>query len=222
MIHAYNEIYLDDACNLLGSFFDIAVNEQKKTIYQAVCSFILTNECQLFECGYPQLISGASGCDLYNKVFREDIKTNRSFLNKSKEYWLGYYLAYYQWYTSVKFSFIFKYITVGELIRMYNPYHEMDVMHFVHDLSDVINKRKEKTNLEIYRDEYDISRKKLSFLSGVSIRTIEQYEQRRKDINKANATTLISLSKALFVRPEDLLELTDWREWYENNFNYRI
>ena len=212
MIHAYNKVYLDDACNLLGSYFDIAVNEEKKTIQQAAYYFMITSECRLFECGYPQLLSGLSGCDLYNKVFLKDIKSNQVFLDKSKEYWLGYYLAYYQWYTAVKFSFIFSIVSIEELLRMYNPYHEMDVMHFVHDLNNIINKRKKNTNLENIRQNHELTRKQLSFMSGVSIRTIEQYEQRRKDINKASGATLVALAKVLFVQPEDLLELTNWQE----------
>ena len=212
MIRAYNEVYLDDACNLLGSYFDIAVNEENKNIHQAVTSFLLSSQSRLFECGYPQLISGSSGCDLYNKVFLKNIKSKRLFLNKSKEYWFGYYLAYYQWYTSVKFIFIFTYIRPEELLRMYSPYHEMDVMHFVNDINDIINKRKKNTNLENVRQSHDLTRKQLSFMSGVPIRTIEQYEQRRKDINKASGTTLVALAKALFVQPEDLLELTNWQE----------
>ncbi|MBO4856397.1 MAG: hypothetical protein J5511_03400, partial [Bacilli bacterium] len=36
---------------------------------------------------------------------------------------------------------------------------------------------------------------------------IEHYEQRIKNINKANCEYIISLSKALFVDPEALLEL---------------
>ena len=42
--------------------------------------------------------------------------------------------------------------------------------------------------------------------SGVSFRTIQQYEQRQKDINKAQAETLLRLSRSLFCNMEDLLE----------------
>ena len=59
----------------------------------------------------------------------------------------------------------------------------MDVMHFVHDLNNIINKRKKNINLENIRQNHELTRKQLSFMSGVPIRTIEQYEQRR---NKEN------------------------------------
>ena len=47
---------------------------------------------------------------------------------------------------------------------------------------------------------------KLAKLSGVTLRSIQMYEQRRKDINKACAETLYSISKVLGCTIEDLIE----------------
>lgn len=52
-----------------------------------------------------------------------------------------------------------------------------------------------------------MSQTQLAETSGVPVRSIQQYEQRRKDINKSNANTLLSLARALGCRMEDLLEL---------------
>lgn len=46
----------------------------------------------------------------------------------------------------------------------------------------------------------------LAIHSGVSLRSIQMYEQRNKDINKASAETLLKLSKALGCTMEDLIE----------------
>ena len=46
----------------------------------------------------------------------------------------------------------------------------------------------------------------LSKLSGVSLRSIQVYEQRNKDINKASLETVYRLSKALGCTVEDLIE----------------
>ena len=78
---------------------------------------------------------------------------------------------------------------------------------FVEFLKTAIKVRKGKTNLEIYRREAKLSRSELSEKSGVPLRMIEHYEQRVKNINKANAEYLISLAKALFVSPDSLLEI---------------
>ena len=42
--------------------------------------------------------------------------------------------------------------------------------------------------------------------SNVSLRSIQMYEQRNKDINKASAETVLSLAKVLGCTMEDLLE----------------
>ncbi len=42
--------------------------------------------------------------------------------------------------------------------------------------------------------------------ADVPVRTIQQYEQRQKDINKAQAETLLRLARALNCNVEDLME----------------
>ena len=46
----------------------------------------------------------------------------------------------------------------------------------------------------------------VAVISGVPVRSIQQYEQRRKDLNKAAAETVAALARALFCSVEDLLE----------------
>ena len=51
-----------------------------------------------------------------------------------------------------------------------------------------------------------MSQSELSQKSGISLRTIQQYEIKAKDINKAATMTLIKLSRVLGCKIEDLLE----------------
>ena len=58
-----------------------------------------------------------------------------------------------------------------------------------------------------------LSQRQLSDLSGVPLRTIQQYEQRQKNINKAQAEYLLMLAAALDCEPEHLIEriwISDW------------
>lgn len=66
--------------------------------------------------------------------------------------------------------------------------------------------KRKATNLEVIRYSQKMSRKELSEKSRISIRTIESYEQRRRNINKAKIETLIKLSKALNCKIDDILE----------------
>ena len=62
------------------------------------------------------------------------------------------------------------------------------------------------TNLKRIRTSYGCSQSKLAEMSGVSLRSIQMYEQRNKDINKAQADSLHRLAKVLGCSMEDLLE----------------
>ena len=43
--------------------------------------------------------------------------------------------------------------------------------------------------------------------SGVNIRIIQSYEQRKRDINKAQFSTVVKIAEALECNPVDLLEI---------------
>ena len=65
---------------------------------------------------------------------------------------------------------------------------------------------KKQTNLEVIRHSQKMSRKELSEKSGINIRTIESYEQQKRNINNAKMDTLIKLSKSLNCKIEDIIE----------------
>ncbi|WP_090527236.1 helix-turn-helix domain-containing protein [Pseudobutyrivibrio sp. UC1225] len=54
------------------------------------------------------------------------------------------------------------------------------------------------------RKLYGLSQSELAREAGINLRTLQQYEIGAKDINKAAAATVLSLSKVLKCRPEDL------------------
>ena len=89
---------------------------------------------------------------------------------------------------------------------MYYTLHEADISKFV-DIVDL--KMKEyyvETNLKRIRTTYGYTQQELSDLSGVSLRSIQLYEQRNKDINKASADKLYRISKVFGCKIEDLIE----------------
>ena len=64
-----------------------------------------------------------------------------------------------------------------------------------------------KTNLQHHRTSVGLTQARLSEMSGVNVRMIQHYEQKTKDINKAQADTIFKLAQALSCKMEDLLEL---------------
>mgnify|MGYP003291559486 CR=1 FL=1 len=63
-----------------------------------------------------------------------------------------------------------------------------------------------ETNLKRIRTIYGCTQAELAEMSGVSLRSIQMYEQRNKDINKASVDTIYRLAKALGCTVEDLIE----------------
>lgn len=63
-----------------------------------------------------------------------------------------------------------------------------------------------ETKLKCIRTAKGYSQKQLAEMSGVSLRSIQMYEQRNKDINKAQSESLYHLAKSLECKMEDLLE----------------
>ena len=54
-----------------------------------------------------------------------------------------------------------------------------------------------KSRLKFMREDKNLSQSELAEKSGVSLRTIQAYEQGYKDINKAQVVTVLQLAEAL-------------------------
>ena len=63
-----------------------------------------------------------------------------------------------------------------------------------------------ETNLKRIRVVYGCTQSELAEKADVSLRSIQMYEQRNKDINKASVDTVYRLAKALGCTTEDLME----------------
>ncbi|MBR6303638.1 MAG: hypothetical protein IKR35_07275, partial [Lachnospiraceae bacterium] len=89
------------------------------------------------------------------------------YLDKSPEYWSGWAIAFYQWYSGKSFERIFEYISIEELLNMYPVFHEMDIMQFVDEIDKKIASRSTGTRLSIIRKYAGITQKELSEILDV-------------------------------------------------------
>jgi DNA-binding XRE family transcriptional regulator len=211
MIHAYNELYLNDARRNLANAFDYAINTCHIDPDDFMHYFISSSYCQLFEEGNPGILSGISGFELAKKILEEihypgKLQAIEYHQEKSKEYWAGWALSYYQWWNGKRFRKIFSKIPLSEIISMYEVFHQMDICQFVESMDYRYEQRQEETNLKRYRQAFGLSQKELSLKADVSLRNIQLYEQRVNSIDKAQANTLYRLALVLHCQIEDLLE----------------
>ena len=211
MIHAYDNQYLDDAMKCLGEAMDYAANSCQMDMDSFLVLFIGTGYSQQFAAGVPRVVSGLSGTELVMDVLTKS-GANMNFpaaqidYDYSAQYWCGWILAYYQWHTGRSFKEIQKYITMQEIEKLYPTLHEASEKKFVDTVNRMILKSNPSTRLQAQRKISGYSQRELAVKVGVNLRTLQQYEIRAKDINKAAGATLLALAKALGCRVEDLLE----------------
>ena len=89
---------------------------------------------------------------------------------------------------------------------MYYTLHEADITKFVDIADSHMKEHFSETNLKRIRTMYGLTQAELAEQSGVSLRSIQMYKQRNKNINKANADTLYCFAKTLSCTMEDLIE----------------
>ena len=211
MTHAYQEMYLSNAQALLGDAFDYAVNACGISGNDFVKLFSVSSVSKRIENGEPAYLAGKSGIEAVEDILVETAgkaptaKPQVTF-SRSREYWIGWAIAYYQWFSGRKFGDIFKVLSFEDLQQMYAPLHEADISKFA-DIADAkVRAYFTDTNLKRIRTTYGCTQAELAKRSGVSLRSIQMYEQHNKDINKASAETVLSLAKVLSCTMEDLLE----------------
>lgn len=211
MTHAYNELYLNDAKECLADMFDYAVNDCGFESNWFASLFITTGYAQKFEIGNPAIVSGMSGVELAREIINKVYKNKKMPIAKnsegaSPEYWAGWALAEYQWVTGHCFKDIFERVSISEIINMYSVYHEMDITQFIDSMEVFYNNVEIETKLKRIRENRGISQSELARMSGVKLRSIQMYEQKVNDIDKAQARTLYKISRVLGCNIEDILE----------------
>lgn len=211
MIRAYDKVYLEKAQTTLARMLDFAVYDLGYDITEFFDMFINSGIAKKFGRGDFTLIAGKSGVELtYEVIEKSDVVlervTPRYTVNRSAEFWAGWALAYYQWYTGLDFKEIVKTIPVKNILEMYSPYHEMDIKQFANRLNEIYIANNSTTNLKKMRLNAGLSQSQLAEQSGVPVRTIQQYEQRQKNINNAKVDYLVKISRALHCDIEMLIE----------------
>lgn len=211
MIRAYQEIYLSSAQAALGDAFDYAINVCNIPGADFVKLFIASTVSKRLENGEPAYLSGKSGIEIALDVIfevtgRQLEAIQQERMDRSREYWIGWAIAYYQWYSDRKYSEIFQALSFSDMQKPYSSLHEADISKFVETADKLVKEHFADTNLKRIRTSYGCTQAELARRSGVGLRSIQMYEQRNKDINHASVEAIYRLSKVLGCTVEDLIE----------------
>ena len=156
----------------------------------------------------------------------------RHTISLSPEYWCGYALAHLQHELEISFDELLNQISERELISEFASRRTSLLQSLPWDtgeseknsallelgysfVSDALEKATSRaagggtpheTQIKKIRKQNGLSQSQLAKASGVPLRTIQQYEQGQKDINRARAEYLIMLAASLNCEPHMLLE----------------
>lgn len=210
MTRAYDEMYLDDAMECLGSALEYATLSCNMGGQEFLDLFVASGVADEFGRGNVKFISGMSGIELARHILTKcgmevSERTDVLHIDYPPEYWVGWILAYYQWYTGKTFSAICKQLKFSVLMDLYGVLHEADPSKAV-EVFNQIMLQKEETNLAYYRKVRGLSQAQLAKASGVSIRSIQLFEQRKSNINNAQYNHLNAIVNVLGCEVEDLME----------------
>ena len=190
MIHAYDKNYLAAAQKCLARMLDYMVNDLQYPLETVWNWFLMSEISHRFELGDSTILAGTSGVELARRVLEqagepEPVRKASYAYDRSPEYWTGWAIAYYQWDTGLRFS---------------------EIEQFADKMNELYRAAKPETNLKSLRTLAEMSQSELARQAEIPVRTIQQYEQRQKDINKAQGETLLRLARVLHCSIDDLME----------------
>lgn len=211
-MRAYDESYLNDAMDILGEALDYAVADCGQEPDEFFEWLIVSGVASSFGRGNPKFVAGMSGIELAREVrFRvlgkRDDPPATQPLDRTPEYWAGWFLAYYQWYRSVPFDEMARRGLVPTALLERSILHEADVTKAVAFADRLIGEpATAPTRLAFLRKQRGLTQQQLAEAADVSLRMIQLYEQRQNDLSKAGAGVVMRLAHVIGCSVEELLE----------------
>lgn len=158
MTHAYSELYVEDSRRNLANMLDYAVNDCGYDADEFFDMFIECGIAKWFGMGSPKFVVGMSGIELAREIVyqttgeRIEIPQSRNFGERSVEYWAGWAIAQYQWYSGKSFKDIVDGgLTISRICSMY-ILHEADITKFYQVADDILDEKRNKESKEEERD----------------------------------------------------------------------
>lgn len=222
---AYAETYLMDAMENLGDMAHCATTLLQTPLEQFWPTFAASCVAREIAAGSPFAIEGRSGLELAVDVCeqggipfdegdlrvrargedREGTAATPALESLSPAYWCGWVLGYYQWQRDRSFAEIDRLLPIATVMGMYRTFHEESEERFCEAADEIIAARTDACGLKRQRLLLGLSQSQLARRSGVGLRTIQQYEQGAKDIEKASFDRIERLAGALHCEPRLLL-----------------
>lgn len=126
----------------MGSFFDITLNLLELSVDEALYLFFKSDLAYFIQQGNPHFINGRSGAELVSDAYWmlgfPIPSLHNVRVHYSPEYWAGWALAYYQWWSGKSFEEILSRVPFENIIESYYPLHEAPIQKFVREMDEAM------------------------------------------------------------------------------------
>lgn len=206
-MRCYSKLFLKDAKENLGEALEYAVYGTGISGQEFLDMFLVSGLADSFSGGNVRLVTGVSGKELADMVFEKCIPdytpVNYDFrYDYPCPYWIGWTYTHFQWKSQRSFSDIINRIPYSSMDNLYGVLHEADINKSLDVMEGFFG---DATNLAKMRENAGLSQNGLAKASGVSLRSIQMYEQEHNDIKKAQLNRLVAIAQALNCRVEDIV-----------------
>ncbi len=210
-MYAYDKDMMLSARDNFAVMVDYAVNWCGKDLRAFYNRFLGSLIDKAFGTGHPKFTLGLSGIELAGRVYENtggELPLDGSYrfpYRDSSYYWTGWALAQYQWYKNVSFASIDRSgLPIEKIHELFHPLHEADITK-VFAVFDTYY-RPMALSLKESRKRMGLTQEELARRCEVSLRMIRAYEQGTQNLSRAEASTLMRLSRVLNCPPERLIE----------------
>ena len=129
----------------LAVMLDCGVRKYGYPIGEFYLKFLSCDVSRQFAAGNPRYLVGMSGAELADSVVEASggtvLKENDGTYTVGPEYWAGWVLAYYQWFSRRSFAYMHKKgLGINEVLSMYYPLHEADLSKFAAAADGIISR----------------------------------------------------------------------------------
>lgn len=136
-MHAYIEPYLKGVMRNVGVMSHFCINEYGLTPEEFARIFARSHVAEQISLGNPRFLAGMSGKEMADMIMESldgDIRSDKGsdMYYITPEYWTGWVMAYYQWYTAKSFAQMYADgQTYDRVHKMYHTMHEADLAKVV-------------------------------------------------------------------------------------------
>lgn len=222
---AYNTNYVDNVATNLGAMLDCGINTLEfsgRDFYNMFLASDMSDKINMGDCYTICTLGGVELAEYvvcyamnntqYIHVKKASDPAFNQHLNdaiidvNSKEYWVGNVIARYAWERDMSYGELDRAVPIEKLFDMYDEYKNADTLVINIRLDEMIKAADKTARIKVRRELMGITQSELAKRADIPLRTLQQYEQKQKNINNAKAIYLVRLANVLRCEVRELME----------------